>query len=76
MFPEDGFQAFKDLRGKVLFPIHNGTFALAFHAWYEPLEKINAIAKTHNAPIAFPKMGEAMSIFDPIYSTWWREVIE
>jgi L-ascorbate metabolism protein UlaG (beta-lactamase superfamily) len=44
MQPEQTLQAHLDLRGKWLMPIHNGTFDLAFHPWYEPLERIAALA--------------------------------
>lgn len=36
MMPHQSIQAHIDLNGKVLFPIHNGTFDLSIHAWYEP----------------------------------------
>lgn len=37
MLPKDTVQAHLDLRGKVMFPIHNGTFELALHSWTDPL---------------------------------------
>ena len=37
MLPEQTVQAHLDLRGRVLQPIHWGTFNLALHPWYEPM---------------------------------------
>jgi len=73
MQPEESFQAFRDLRGKWLFPIHNGTFDLAMHAWEEPLERITHLAQQNQAPISTPVMGEQVSFLDPHPgSAWWR----
>ena len=38
--PEQAVDAHAKLRGKVLLPIHWGTFNLAFHAWDEPAERV------------------------------------
>lgn len=73
MMPEDTVQAFKDLKAKVLFPIHNGTFDLSLHSWYEPFDRIEDLAKENNIDIRFPIMGEAISLLD--YSEtkkWWK----
>ncbi len=73
MMPEDGIQAHEDLKGKVLFPIHNGTFDLSLHAWYEPFNRISNLARLKDVDIRFPKMGEAISLleFNPT-SRWWQ----
>lgn len=73
MLPEDSIQAHKDLKAKVLFPIHNGTFDLSLHAWDEPFEKINDLAKENKVDIRFPIMGEIISLLE--YSptqNWWK----
>jgi L-ascorbate metabolism protein UlaG (beta-lactamase superfamily) len=73
MLPHESAQAHKDLRGKVMFPIHNGTFDLALHAWYEPFEKIASLAKDLNIDIVFPKMGEAIPLLTKKEtSLWWK----
>ena len=36
MQPEQTLQAHRDLKGRWLMPVHNGTFDLAMHAWHEP----------------------------------------
>ena len=74
MMPEDGIQAHEDLKGKVLFPIHNGTFDLSLHAWYEPFDRISDLAKQKEVDIRFPIMGEAISLleYSPT-SKWWEK---
>ncbi len=73
MMPEDSIQAHKDLKGNVLFPIHNGTFDLSLHAWDEPFERVHKLAVKNNIDIRFPIMGEIISLLE--YSptkTWWK----
>lgn len=76
MHPEDGIQAFKDLKAKVFFPIHWGMFSLARHSWYEPVVRISQLAKAENIPLYVPKIGE-MIILDQGFTTvdWWSALI-
>jgi L-ascorbate metabolism protein UlaG (beta-lactamase superfamily) len=77
MQPEETMQAHIDLRGKVLMPIHNGTFDLALHSWHEPFERIAALAKQREQVLATPEIGLPLSIAQPKASTqWWRKVVE
>lgn len=73
MMPEESIQAFKDLKAKVLFPIHNGTFDLSLHSWFEPFDKIYYLAKQNNIDIRFPIMGEYISLLNYSKTTkWWK----
>ena len=73
MMPNESIQAHIDLNGKVLFPIHNGTFDLSIHAWYEPFERIDSLAKEKDIAIRFPIMGESIPILENITTTkWWK----
>jgi len=75
MQPEQSLQAHLDVRGKVLMPIHNGTFDLALHPWTEPFERIAALAQQQGAALATPRMGERVDIHAPAASRlWWRDV--
>lgn len=73
MQPEESLQAHLDLRGKYLLPIHNGTFDLSLHAWYEPFERIVQLAATHGVRISTPHMGEPVDMAEPqTGSRWWQ----
>ncbi|MDP2561374.1 MBL fold metallo-hydrolase [Psychrobium sp. 1_MG-2023] len=73
MTPEQSVQAHRDLKGSVMMPIHNGTFDLAFHAWYEPLERVKVIADNHNVKLHTPIVGEVTALNQSITSSpWWR----
>jgi L-ascorbate metabolism protein UlaG (beta-lactamase superfamily) len=74
MQPDETLQAHLDLRGRWLLPIHNGTFDLAFHPWFEPLERIRVLAAAAAAgvPLATPVMGAAWSLREPqAVPAWW-----
>ncbi len=73
MMPEQTVQAFKDINGSKLVPIHNGTFDLSTHAWYEPLERVNALAHQEGIDIVTPEMGEVIQRNKPHSNKqWWQ----
>ncbi len=76
MQPEQTVQAHEDLRGRWLLPIHNGTFDLSMHPWFEPFERVLVLGDARNITIATPAMGERLAIDAPhTGERWWREVV-
>ncbi len=76
MTPEESLQAHKDLQGKVMMPVHNGTFDLAMHAWYEPLERISELVWNASVALAVPKIGERMVVGEPhTFAYWWAPMM-
>lgn len=73
MGPENAVKAFKDLNGKVLMPVHWGTFKLANHPWNEPAEQIVKLSKGA-FPVILPEPGKTISINSKnVVSAWWKE---
>ncbi len=76
MKPEESVQAHLDLRGRVMVPIHNSTFDLALHDWFEPLERALAAAEVHGSTVLTPIIGAPVNVLAPqITQTWWREML-
>lgn len=74
MLPDQTMQAFQDLGGKWLVPIHNGTFDLAMHAWDDPFEQISRLAVEQQISLSTPIMGEALRLLSPhAGQAWWRD---
>jgi L-ascorbate metabolism protein UlaG (beta-lactamase superfamily) len=48
MGPDEAVKAFRDLRAKILVPMHYGTFRLSFEAMDEPLRWLREIAAREN----------------------------
>ncbi|MDQ2187551.1 MBL fold metallo-hydrolase [Alcaligenaceae bacterium A4P071] len=72
MQPEETLQAFLDLRGEWLMPVHNGTFDLAMHPWQEPMDRILALADKAGVKLATPMMGERLALDAPHEGQrWW-----
>ena len=75
MQPEQTLQAFFDLKGKALMPVHNGTFDLGLHPWREPFDRIASLAAQRGVLLATPVMGQALSLKQPQAGPrWWDRV--
>lgn len=75
MTPEQSLKAHLDLQGKVLLPIHNGTFELAFHSWTDPFERLGTLAKEAGQTMATPIMGQRWQLNETVPANpWWQEV--
>ena len=73
MQPEETLQAFLDLKGAWMLPMHNGTFDLALHRWQDPFERIVALAEGNGVKLATPEMGEPLNLKAPQPgSQWWK----
>ena len=74
MRPEQTVQAHQDLRGRWLFPIHNGTFDLAFHPWQQPYERVLRQSAISGVSVSTSQMGQRVDVLsvDP-GSLWWRK---
>ena len=75
MQPEETIQAFKDVRGQVLYSVHNSTFSLAMHGWRDPLDRLSALAAAQNIALATPEIGEVMTVGQPrANALWWKNL--
>ena len=75
MQPEETLQAFIDLKGKWMMPVHNGTFDLGLHAWQEPFERIAKLAADKGVSMTTPQMEEPLNLKSPHVGTaWWKAV--
>lgn len=73
MFPVESVQAHLDLNGKTMLPIHNSTFDLSIHPWYEPLERVSVEAQKHQVTLTTPIVGEVFTAKQAIQNAWWNE---
>jgi L-ascorbate metabolism protein UlaG (beta-lactamase superfamily) len=76
MFPEETAQAHIDLRGKILQPIHWGTFDVSLHSWYDPMVRISKTADSLGIKLSTPIVGETITIDDNLVTErWWETVL-
>jgi L-ascorbate metabolism protein UlaG (beta-lactamase superfamily) len=72
MGPDHASNAHIALQGKIMMPIHWGTFNLALHAWYEPIERLEQYSKDKKIKLFIPKPGEPTEVKE-YNSGWWHE---
>jgi L-ascorbate metabolism protein UlaG (beta-lactamase superfamily) len=75
MMPEETVQAAIDLHAKVLMPVHWGKFALATHAWDDPIKRVVKKAATSQQSLLTPMIGERIFINrEPENEAWWEGI--
>ncbi|MEW5849069.1 MAG: MBL fold metallo-hydrolase [Myxococcota bacterium] len=73
--PEQAVTAHQMLQGRVLIPMHWGLFALAYHGWTEPAERVVAAANQSSIRILVPRPGESVEPQRPTeIPRWWPDV--
>ena len=71
--PEASVQAHRDVRGRVMLPVHWATFNLAFHDWVEPADRATAAAAAAGVTLVVPRPGEAIEpSHPPAVEPWWK----
>lgn len=75
MMPEQTVQAAIDLKAKTLMPVHCGKFALALHAWDEPIIRVTKEAHRLAVPIVHPMIGELVDLNNlDEQGEWWKNL--
>ncbi len=72
MGPDNASNAQIALNGKLMMPIHWGTFNLAPHAWYEPIERLIDYAQEKNIKLFVPEPGKPTEVKE-YNSEWWKK---
>jgi len=68
-------RAHRDLRARRMFPVHWGTFNLAFHAWDEPIRRAVAAARANGVDLLTPRIGEMVDADRAFaFNPWWEAV--
>ncbi len=76
LMPNEVLKAAKDLKAKRLFAVHNSKFALANHAWSEPMSNIAKQCLENNMSLITPLIGERVNLKDTTqkFTAWWNKV--
>lgn len=76
MLPEQGAQAYADLRAQRYFPVHWGMFTLAFHTWHDPIDHVYAYHQDGTINAMAPIIGQVVEVSDAYeLDDWWTPVI-
>jgi L-ascorbate metabolism protein UlaG (beta-lactamase superfamily) len=72
--PEQAVDAHRRVRGGVMLPVHWGAFALAYHGWTEPIERVLAAAG-EEIPVIVPIPGQQIEPSrPPALKRWWPDI--
>jgi L-ascorbate metabolism protein UlaG (beta-lactamase superfamily) len=71
MTPEEAVQTHLAVRGKLMLPVHWGTFNLAYHDWFEPADRF-VKAATGRLSFTTPRPGDIVTPAQYPTSYWWR----
>jgi L-ascorbate metabolism protein UlaG (beta-lactamase superfamily) len=70
--PDGAVEAFQQLGGGVLMPIHWGLFNLALHAWRQPIERTTQLAAERGITLFAPAPGQPTEFrLEGVWSDWW-----
>ena len=73
--PANALLAHQMLGGKLMLPVHWGTFDLALHRWSDPAEELYTGAGAAGARLLMPELGQALEPDrQPEVKPWWRSV--
>ncbi len=72
----EAIDAFQQMRAKKLFPIHWGTFDLALHSWYEPINELEKISAEKDIPLLSYPQGKWFRLDDVSENGWWKQYSE
>ena len=76
MMPDEVLKAAKELNARRLLPVHSYKFAIANHAWDEPLSTITELNRQENIRLITPRIGEEVNLKDDIqkFNRWWTAI--
>ncbi|HTE43543.1 MAG TPA: MBL fold metallo-hydrolase, partial [Steroidobacteraceae bacterium] len=70
--PEQAVEAHREVRGKILIPVHWGRLPLAKHAWTEPVERVLVAAQCRDVKVLAPQIGESIEPdAESRLTRWW-----
>jgi L-ascorbate metabolism protein UlaG (beta-lactamase superfamily) len=70
--PENAIKAHQALKGRLMLPMHWGTFPLAPHPWYEPANKVTEDARRSGVDLILPEPGQPVEVTGAYNSEWWK----
>ena len=71
MMPEEVVLAAKDLKTKVLQPVHWAKFTLSLHPWKDPIVRVTKAAAQQQLVLSTPLIGEAVHLKRHYPNNWW-----
>ncbi len=71
LFPIEAVNAYHELKGKQLLPIHWGVFDLAHHPWDDSIRYLELLARRNQVNLLTPQMGQKVIPGVTATQAWW-----
>jgi L-ascorbate metabolism protein UlaG (beta-lactamase superfamily) len=71
--PDAAAVVHRQVRGRVMVPIHWGTFNLALHAWDQPIVRLQELAEAQGITLAAPIVGGVIDPDCPSVAPFWQD---
>ncbi len=74
--PDEMLKVVQELKAGSFMPVHHSKFKLAQHPWYEPLQKVSALAEAEQLSLITPRIGEKVDLdnMDKTWVKWWEKL--
>ena len=74
--PEEAIEVHRMVRGRLLMPVHWGTFNLSHHSWTEPVETLLTASAGAGVNVSMPRPGQSVEPErPPLVDRWWRNAL-
>ncbi len=72
--PDGAMDAFQQMGGGLMMPVHWGLFDLALHGWREPIERMVELSEQRGSALFVPEPGLPTEVVQggQVRSNWWR----
>ncbi len=72
--PDGAMDAFHQMGGGLMMPVHWGLFDLGLHGWREPIERVVELAEQRGSALFLPEPGVPTEVVQggQVRSNWWR----
>jgi L-ascorbate metabolism protein UlaG (beta-lactamase superfamily) len=71
--PDEALTMHEQVEGRLMFPVHWGTFNLAPHRWDQPVVRLLDVGRARQTPLLVPVLGQTMRVAEPYVAPFWRE---
>lgn len=71
--PDEAERMHRRVGGRVMMPVHWGTFSLAPHRWDQPIVRLQHVAREQGTRLLVPVAGQTVSVDHPFVAAFWQE---
>ena len=71
--PDEAERMHRRVQGRLMMPVHWGTFSLAPHKWDQPVVRLQHVAHAHQTQLLVPIVGQTVGTSGPFVAPFWQD---